>query len=291
MWLCHFCFPYKNQSTQIFSFLCQKKIDAKNNDRKKLYSPPMQAKFREIKTIYTIVDGYLEILFKNDPVPSHDPNQRNFFRPYTRTQIANVFRIMGCQMPLDASLSDWIFSFLERSTDEQAQELLHTEKKIFQDKRSCSHQFIILTRNEFHRLVCASLYVHQFRKIRYSVDFRLALDFIEERRFFIILLSGAPGTGKSTIASLLASRMSVSHIISTDSIRHAMRTIYPKDKYPILHYSTYECGDIVDPEHKLPEEERVCIFLMPLEAIRFLWQFIFNLLTRSALKVTMLSQI
>lgn len=240
----------------------------------------MQANYREIKTIYTLVDGYPEILFKNDPVLIHDPNQRNFFRPYTRTQIANVFRIMGCQMPLDVSMSDWIFSFLERSTDEQAKQLLNTDKNIFSDKRFTSYtrQYIILTRNEFHRLVCASLYVHQFRKIRYSVDFRLALDFIEERRFFIILLSGAPGTGKSTIASLLASRMSVSHIISTDSIRHAMRTIYPKNKYPILHCSTYECGDIVDPEHKLPEEERVCILLLRvLRLIYDIFRYVINL--------------
>ena len=218
-------------------------------------------KKRDIKIIYTAVDGYPEVLFKNDPIPTRTPNKKSFFRPYQRTNLSNVFRIMGCQMPLDVSMSDWVLNFLERATNEQAKILLDMSKdwKIFDEPRSCASQYIILTRNEFHRLIAAALYVHQFRKLRYQVDFRLALDFIEERRFFIILLSGAPGTGKSTIASLLASRMSVSHIISTDSIRHAMRTIYTKEESPILHCSTYECGDIIDPEHKLPESERVCI--------------------------------
>ena len=218
-------------------------------------------KLREIRTIYTSVDGFPEVLFKNDPVPVRVPNQKSYFRPYQKNQIANVFRIMGCQDPLDISMSDWVFNFLEFATNDQAKVLLETkDRKIFNDPRTCSQDYIILTRTEFHRLITAALFVHQFKKIRYQVDFRLALDFIEERRYFIILLSGAPGTGKSTIASLLASRMSVSHIISTDSIRHAMRTLYTKEEYPILHCSTYECGDIVDPEHKLPSEERVCIF-------------------------------
>jgi pantothenate kinase-related protein Tda10 len=48
---------------------------------------------------------------------------------------------------------------------------------------------------------CAALQAHQFRKLQYCPDFRLTFNFIEERRFFIVLLSGAPGTGKSTIAS------------------------------------------------------------------------------------------
>ena len=217
---------------------------------------------RKINTIYTAVDGYPEILFPSDPIPVHDSCARLFFRPLSRQQIANIFHIMGCQMPLDAALSDWIFNFLEYATNEQAQILLDIgQRRIFDEPRSCSHDYIILSRNEFHRLVCSSLYVHQMRKLRYSVDFRIAMDFHDERRFFIILLSGAPGTGKSTIASLLASKMAVPHIVSTDSIRHALRTIYSKEKYPILHYSTYECGDIVDPEHKLSQEERVCIFL------------------------------
>ena len=220
----------------------------------------MKKTLRTINYIYTAVDGCPEILFPADPQPVQETVSRSFFRPFSRKDILNIFHIMGCQMPLDASLSDWIFNFLENATDEQAQILLDIGKrKIFQESRSCSKNFIILTRNEFHRLVTASLYVHQMKKLRYSVDFRIAMDFHEERRFFIILLSGAPGTGKSTLASLLASKMSVPRIVSTDSIRHALRTVYPIDKYPILHYSTYECGDIVDPEHKLPPEERACI--------------------------------
>ena len=237
----------------------------------------MTKKLREINTIYIAIDGYNEIKFPSDQILIKRQCTKSFFRSYNKQQICNIFRIMGCMDPLNISMADWIFNFLERATDEQAAELFGIgTRKIFHEPRSCAHNYIILSRNELHRIVGASLYVHQMRKVRYSIDFRIAMDFIEERRFFIILLSGAPGTGKSTIASLLASRMSVTHIVSTDSIRHAMRTIYPKEKYPILHCSTYECGDIVDPEHKLSYEERVCILFNSAFYLSFLCSWIYT---------------
>ena len=213
---------------------------------------------RNIDYIYLLIDGTRDIVFESEGIPNIEPNAPRFLRRYRESTISDVFRAMGCQLPLNQSMADWMFRFLRECPPPFVAQILGTTETFFESSKnySAENRYVILSRNQFHRLVCASLHVHQFRKIRYCVDFRLALDFLEDRRFFILLLSGAPGTGKSTMASLIASRMSVNHILSTDSVRHTMRTFYPQDKYPVLYKSTYECGDLVDPEHKLPYDER-----------------------------------
>jgi 2-phosphoglycerate kinase len=66
----------------------------------------------------------------------------------------------------------------------------------------------------------------------------------------IVLLAGTSGTGKSTLASLLGTRLGISTVLSTDSIRHVMRNFLVEKKNPVLFCSTYEAGKMV------PEAER-----------------------------------
>jgi len=54
------------------------------------------------------------------------------------------------------------------------------------------------------------------------------------------LLGGTSGTGKSTLASLLASRLGISTVLSTDSIRHIMRNFLSQSTNGVLFASTYE---------------------------------------------------
>lgn len=82
-------------------------------------------------------------------------------------------------------------------------------------------------------------------------NFRLACTVIEKRYALIILLGGTSGTGKSTVASILASRFGVPTVLSTDSIRHIMRNFISKDDNPVLFASTYEAGKAI----KLSAEE------------------------------------
>lgn len=56
----------------------------------------------------------------------------------------------------------------------------------------------------------------------------------------IILLAGTSGTGKSTLASLLASKMGITTIVSTDSIRHMLRSFTTEAEDPVLWASTYQ---------------------------------------------------
>jgi 2-phosphoglycerate kinase len=62
----------------------------------------------------------------------------------------------------------------------------------------------------------------------------------------MILLAGTSGTGKSTLASLLGSRLGISTVLSTDTIRHIMRNFVAKEEDPILFASTYETHMLVN---------------------------------------------
>ncbi len=59
------------------------------------------------------------------------------------------------------------------------------------------------------------------------------------REPMVILLSGATGVGKSTVAAQLAHRLGIMHVIGTDAIREVMRKIISKELMPTLHLSSY----------------------------------------------------
>ena len=64
----------------------------------------------------------------------------------------------------------------------------------------------------------------------------------------IILLSGAPGVGKSTLASMLASRLGIHRVIATDAIRHVIRAFFSRDFMPFVHLSSFEAARALDPD-------------------------------------------
>jgi 2-phosphoglycerate kinase len=59
-----------------------------------------------------------------------------------------------------------------------------------------------------------------------------------------IVLGGAPGTGKSTLATRLAVRLNIPRVVTTDAIRDVLRTVVPANVLPELHRSTFE---VVEP--------------------------------------------
>lgn len=60
------------------------------------------------------------------------------------------------------------------------------------------------------------------------------------RRPIVISICGAPGVGKSTIATRLAVRLGITRIVTTDTIREVLRTVIPDAVLPELHASSYE---------------------------------------------------
>ncbi|KAK2961490.1 putative 2-phosphoglycerate kinase [Blattamonas nauphoetae] len=77
-----------------------------------------------------------------------------------------------------------------------------------------------------------------------------AFDIVTRKASFTLLLGGTSGCGKSTIASVLGARLGINTVISTDSIRHVLRTCLDTSdpKTAPLWVSTYETGQLVSME-------------------------------------------
>lgn len=69
----------------------------------------------------------------------------------------------------------------------------------------------------------------------------------------IILIGGATGVGKSTIASEIAHRLGINRLTSTDSIREVMRVIFSTDIAPALQESSFNASKAI----RTPVDERM----------------------------------
>ena len=56
----------------------------------------------------------------------------------------------------------------------------------------------------------------------------------------VILVGGATGTGKSTVATEIAYRLGITRVTSTDFIRQTMRAFFSPELFPAIHHSSFE---------------------------------------------------
>ena len=73
--------------------------------------------------------------------------------------------------------------------------------------------------------------------------FRAWQKVLNRQRPLVLLIGGATGTGKSTLATELAYRLGISRITSTDAVRQVMRAFFEAALMPALHYSSFEAGE------------------------------------------------
>lgn len=59
----------------------------------------------------------------------------------------------------------------------------------------------------------------------------------------VILVGGATGTGKSTVATEIAYRLGITRVTSTDFVRQTMRAFFSDEFMPAIHYSSFEAGE------------------------------------------------
>jgi 2-phosphoglycerate kinase len=58
----------------------------------------------------------------------------------------------------------------------------------------------------------------------------------------IVLIGGATGTGKSTIATEVAYRLGITRVTSTDFVRQTMRSLFTPEFLPAIHMSSFDAG-------------------------------------------------
>ena len=58
----------------------------------------------------------------------------------------------------------------------------------------------------------------------------------------ILLVGGATGTGKSTVATDVAYRLGINRVTSTDFVRQTMRAFFSREFMPAIHHSSFEAG-------------------------------------------------
>lgn len=71
----------------------------------------------------------------------------------------------------------------------------------------------------------------------------------------IVLIGGATGTGKSTVATQVAHRLGITRVTSTDVVRQTMRAFFSSEFMPSIHHSSFEAPEREEAED--PESDPV----------------------------------
>ncbi|XP_022752884.1 P-loop NTPase domain-containing protein LPA1 homolog 1-like isoform X1 [Durio zibethinus] len=106
---------------------------------------------------------------------------------------------------------------------------------------------VSVKRETFLDVVCDALAEYKYVGPNQRADLVLACRIRERKESVTVLLCGTSGCGKSTLSSLLGSRLGITTVISTDSIRHMMRSFVNEKENPLLWASTYHAGECLDP--------------------------------------------
>ncbi|XP_068503690.1 P-loop NTPase domain-containing protein LPA1 homolog 1-like isoform X1 [Phaseolus vulgaris] len=104
-----------------------------------------------------------------------------------------------------------------------------------------------IRRENFLDIVCDALAEYKYVGPNQRADLVLACRIRERKESVTVLLCGTSGCGKSTLSALLGGRLGITTVVSTDSIRHMMRSFANEKENPLLWASTYHAGECLDP--------------------------------------------
>jgi 2-phosphoglycerate kinase len=65
-------------------------------------------------------------------------------------------------------------------------------------------------------------------------------------RPLVVLLGGVTGVGKSTVASQLANRLGITHVVATDHVRQVVRAFFSPQFMPAVHHSSFDVAGALD---------------------------------------------
>lgn len=86
-------------------------------------------------------------------------------------------------------------------------------------------------------------YLHRDLDVEVARRYAVWVDFMRSNRPLLLLITGVPGSGKSTIAVEVANRLEIVRTQSTDMLREVMRTMIPQRLIPVLHTSSFKAWE------------------------------------------------
>lgn len=218
----------------------------------------------------------LYIIVQDHDIGNTEKSSCSSFR-YTRPILQSALQLTGCKARHAFKISKLVFEILkdqilasaslpshkhfsdsevdivtkcshddiEEAANDNEIRLKEITKRLFTfDKKSCTAR---LNREEFMDVVCDAMSEYRYVGPNQRSDLFLACRIREKRTSMTIMLCGTSGCGKSTLSTLLATRLGITTVVSTDSIRHMMRSFVDKMENPLLWASTYYAGELLDP--------------------------------------------
>ena len=164
---------------------------------------------------------------------------------YTRSLLRQTMQMMGCRPRHADKACDKLFLILQQRAALAPAEPLSLASTQLELRPGVA--VVTLRRPQFEELVVQCLQAYDPGVP--LPDFRIACALQERRASVVVLLCGTSGTGKSTLASLLAARLGIATVVSTDSIRQMMCSFAPPEQQALLRLSTYQAGEAV-PERR-----------------------------------------
>ncbi|GAB2285070.1 hypothetical protein Dimus_019525 [Dionaea muscipula] len=196
---------------------------------------------------------------------------------YTRPVLQSTLQLMGCKARHAFKISKRVFALVRSQSPRDApsrgdsfdthalkarctgtcssKDEVGTDIIADKDDRSKSLPFelykrrttVVIRRDTFLGVVCDTLGEYKYLGPNQREDLILACRIRERKESVAVLLCGTSGCGKSTLSSLLGSRLGITTVVSTDSIRHMMRSYVHETQNPLLWASTYHAGEYLDP--------------------------------------------
>lgn len=187
---------------------------------------------------------------------------------YTRPVLQSTLQLMGCKARHAFKISRRVFELIRsegscNSSPEHGKEPEFAKKSggstnclvaddVDKDKSKPFEMYkrrttVVVSRQVFLDVVCDALAEYKYVGRDQRADLILACRIREKKESVTVLLCGTSGCGKSTLSALLGSRLGITTVVSTDSIRHMMRSFADEKQNPLLWASTYHAGEYLDP--------------------------------------------
>ncbi|KAL1109179.1 hypothetical protein V6Z11_D03G160800 [Gossypium hirsutum] len=228
---------------------------------------------------------YIMVVDEGEKKEKEKEKERSSFR-YTRPVLQSTLQLMGCKARHAFKISQSVFELIRsdpfyKSLHYEGNEILNSDSfkgnSEREDVRPTNGNFggaeagsclvsdkddgnktipfelykrrttVVVRRETFLDVVCEALAEYKYVGPNQRADLILASRIRERKESVTVLLCGTSGCGKSTLSALLGGRLGITTVISTDSIRHMMRSFADEKENPLLWASTYHAGECLDP--------------------------------------------